>query len=296
MKPVQQYICEGARFLEDHNVPEPEISAKYLLAFALKKSFLEIGLTRNQKVNRKAVQKYQLLLNKRARRYPLQYLLKTIPFRDINLHINENCLIPRPETELLVEKAIKLLKGKNPSPKPSPCGRGQGEGGVYSVLDIGTGSGAIAISLANELEDISIVATDSSPHAIKLAKKNAKINHVAEKIKFRKTDVAKSIKDQFDLIISNPPYVKTRDYVQAQAELHYEPRIALDGGKDGLVFYRRIIKECSKLLRKSGTILFEVGFDQAKAVSDLLKLHRFHSITIYQDYAGLDRIVGGVLS
>lgn len=195
----------------------------------------------------------------------------------LEFEVSPAVLIPRPETEILVEEVLKRLK---------PNSR---------FLDIGTGSGAIAVSIAKYSINSKGYAVDISNDALAIAKKNAKRNAVDGKIKFIKSDLYSSLPDEaeFDFIISNPPYIRSKDIEKLQEEVQKEPLIALDGGKDGLLFYRRIIKDAGKYLKADGYIAFEVGYNQAGEVKDLLKNANFFNLEVIKDLQGIDRVVIG---
>lgn len=212
---------------------------------------------------------------RRSKREPLQYILGRWYFMNEEYLVSPDCLIPRPETELLTEKVIKLLP----------------ENGV--LLDLCCGSGCIAISSLAARKDCRAIAIDLFPATIDIAKKNAELNSVDDRIEFLKSDVtdanAQKPTEKFDVIVSNPPYIRTDALETLEPELFHEPAAALDGGEDGLIFYRSIISDWSKLLKDDGTILFEIGYDQGE---DLLSIANENNMTckIIKDFSGLDRI------
>jgi release factor glutamine methyltransferase len=216
---------------------------------------------------------------------PLQYILGHQEFWSIDFKVNPRVLIPRPDTELLVEQALSAL-----SQCPS--------GGRAFVLEIGTGSGAVAISLAHELEELFVVATDISWEALSLAKENARGARVGPRVQFIVGDLFGPIpvspgQEPFALILSNPPYI-SRSAIEALAKevRDFEPRIALDGGQGGMDFYRRIIGEAPAYLRKGGWILLEVGQDQGQRVSELIDANGFFSKSeLVRDLSGIQRVV-----
>ncbi len=212
---------------------------------------------------------------KRINRMPMQYILGVCEFMGLNFKVNENTLIPRGDTEILVEKAIELIN-KNK---------------YKSVLDIGTGSGAIAVSVA-KYTDAKVTAVDISNEAINVAKENAEQNGV--NVQFINSNLFSNINEKFDLILSNPPYIEKDVIKTLEPDVkNYEPMLALDGGVDGLDFYKSITKDCCKYLNKNGSIAFEIGYNQGEAVSSLLDAYNFDKISIEKDLAGLDRVVIG---
>ena len=203
-------------------------------------------------------------------------------FMDFELDTKEGAFFPRPETELLVEKACELLS--------------QNKASYSNILDIGTGSGNIAISLTKYIPSSKIVALDISQTALRTAKKNAAKYKLTEKISFIKSDLFKGLDksywDSFDLVISNPPYISLKDFITLPKEVKDDPYIALYGGKDGLTFYREIIEKAPLYMKKDSFLLFEIGYDQKEHVKNMLEQNsNFCDINIYKDYSGIDRIV-----
>lgn len=217
---------------------------------------------------------------------PVQYVLGHSEFCGIDMLVDERVLIPRPETELLVEAAAEMLKGVRPKP-------GQTElGSDPSLLDLCTGSGAIAIALTKRLFNCKMVASDISADALDVARLNAHRNGLSDNIEFVKSDLFKDIKGRFDLIVSNPPYIAQFEFAGLQKEVLREPRIALDGGPDGLDFYRRIIQDAPGYLKKGGRILFEIGFGQAREVRNIINsAGGFEIIEIKKDFNGIERAI-----
>jgi release factor glutamine methyltransferase len=229
---------------------------------------------------------YEDLLAKRQDGEPLQYLLGESEFMGLKFHVNHRVLIPRPETEILVELAVRKLLGKAKLPH-----------GVR-ILDLGTGSGNIAISLAKLLHDVSVTTMDYSLPSLEVAKKNARLNGVAKKIDFVHADLFKELRrskageNTFDLIISNPPYIPSFQLSSLPKDVQREPRLALDGGEDGLNFYRHILAHAGAYLSEGGLLMMEIGDEQRTALEAMLSDHRdFPNFEFYPDYQGTDRIV-----
>lgn len=235
---------------------------------------------------------YEIYLDKinlRAKHIPLQYITGQQEFMGLDFFVNENVLIPRQDTEILVEKALKWIKKEwNENP-----------GKTIEVLDMCTGSGCIAISVARlskelySIDDIFVTAVDLSEEALEVAKKNRENNQC--KIEFIQSDLFTELKEkQFDIIISNPPYIKSDVIPTLMEEVKdFEPMMALDGAKDGLKFYIQITKECVSQLKSGGALMYEIGCDQGMDVSNILDKNGFADIQVYKDYAGLDRVVTG---
>jgi release factor glutamine methyltransferase len=220
-------------------------------------------------------------IDSRKKRIPIQYIIGNQEFMSLKFSVNERVLIPRQDTEVLIEKIINLYSDKE----------------NLKILDIGTGSGAIAISLAKYLKNSSVVAIDISQDAIDIAKKNARSNGVLNQIEFIRSNIFENLKDynKFDIIVSNPPYIRSEEIEKLQAEIkNYEPLLALDGGNDGLNFYRKITKESIKHLNAKGLLAYEIGFDQADDVKRML-LNSFYNVEVIKDFQHLDRVVIGYL-
>ncbi len=218
------------------------------------------------------------ILKRRLKGQPVQYILGFTEFMGLEFKVDKRVLIPRPETEILVEAAIQGLKNIE---KPN-------------VLDIGTGSGCIAVSLAKNIPNCKIKAADISPEALELAGQNADLNHLPhERIEFMQSDLFAGLSTQeFDLIISNPPYVPTQELKSLAREISFEPVLALDGGIDGLDFYRRITSQAAGYLKEGGLLAFEVGINQAGQVKDMLEAEeKFDDLRIIEDYNNIQRVL-----
>lgn len=205
---------------------------------------------------------------------PLQYITNKQEFMGLEFYVDENVLIPQPDTEILVEETIKYIKPKD------------------KILDLCTGSGAIGISLAKNTNNTKIYMSDVSKEALDIARENAIRNNVIEKCKLIHSDMFKDIKEEFNIIVSNPPYIKTDIINTLDKEVQKEPYIALNGGKDGLDFYRIIITEAYKYLKKDGVLALEIGYDQRKNVINLLnRTEKYKDIYCKKDLGGNDRVV-----
>jgi release factor glutamine methyltransferase len=215
-------------------------------------------------------------LRRRMSGEPLEYILGKSWFMGHEFIVDANVLIPRPETELLVEAAIRYAREAN----------------IRTVADIGTGSGNIAVSIACALPTVRLVALDISEAALAVARRNARDNVVNGRISFLSSDVLEAAgPDTFGMIVSNPPYVASREIDGLQPEVRREPRGALDGGKDGLDFYRRIAAEAPRCLGQRGMLLLEIGFGQCERVQKILEVKGFRVREIIKDYAGIERVI-----
>lgn len=282
----------SAEFLEQSGVSDPLVDAELLVLHASGLDRLsayrdnpEITPAKTAKINR--------LLKRRAKGEPLQYIIGHIDFLDLKIIVGKGVLIPRPETELLVQEAIITVRAKELGVRSKQKNPSAISLQPLAILDLCTGSGCIALALAKEFPDAKVYASDISATAIKYAKKNALINKI-KNIEFLEGSLFEPIRKpaSFDLIISNPPYIRTPDINGLQREIKdWEPVDALDGGKDGMDFYRKILSEARSYLKTNGKIMVEVGFDQASDVAKIAKKYSFRKIEIIKDYSGIERIL-----
>lgn len=249
----------------------PALDAKILLCHVLGCDKLSLSLNREKELTFDEQTHFEALVKRRKNAEPVAYIVGEKEFMSLPFYVDPNVLIPRPDTEILVQEAIKNYTGG-------------------SILDIGTGSGCIAVSLAYYIKEATVTALDISPSALLVAKKNALRNGV--NIQFIEADILNDeICGKYDMIVSNPPYIKPSVIETLSPDVKlYEPYNALDGGDDGLKFYRRIIEKAP--LNDNGVLLFEVGFDQARDVAQLM-IEKFCSVEIVKDYGGIERVVIG---
>ena len=280
---VLEVIKLSTEYLQKKGVESPRANAEILLAEILKCKRLELYLAFDKPLAENEVQVYREAIRKRGLRIPLQYIVGNIEFYGLKLIVNENVLIPRPETELLVEKII------NDSDKSTNL----------KILDIGVGSGNISLSISKNLPNSKVVAIDISKTALDVANQNAEINSLQDRIEFRLFDIMNDNLNslgKFDLIVSNPPYVSENDYESLEPELkNHEPKIALTDNSNGISFYKHIVEASDQLLKKPGKIYFELGIDQSAQVQEYFKQNNFTNIKITKDYSGIERIICGEL-
>ena len=231
---------------------------------------------------------YRKLLQRRLAGEPLAYILGEREFFGLNFKVTPATLIPRPETELLVELALQRI------PKPLPTSPCQGRS-AFRVLDLGTGSGAIALSIAHTRSDIEVTAVDASPEALGMARENARRLNIGNVRLLRSDWFSALTGERFELIVSNPPYIADGDVHLAQGDLRFEPRGALASGADGLDDIRRIVAGAKKHFNPGGWLLFEHGYDQAEKVRELLSVAGYAGVFSARDLAGIERVSGGVL-
>lgn len=265
----------GETNLKQANIQDAHIKSSLLLQYVLNQTRQKIITNSEKKIEKTKVNDYKKYIQKIIDGIPLQYITHNQQFMALDFYVDENVLIPQPDTEILVEEAIKKIS------KISNA----------EVLDLCTGSGAIAISIAHYCKNSRVTATDISPKALNIASKNANKNNV--NIEFIESNLFNQLKDKhFDVILSNPPYIETDIINLLSKEVQNEPHIALDGGKDGLEFYKKILNEAHKYLKINGYLMLEIGYNQGNAVITLkhenLKLITEQPI---KDLAGNDRVV-----
>ncbi|SHE76560.1 release factor glutamine methyltransferase [Caldanaerobius fijiensis DSM 17918] len=275
---VHEAIIWGTGVLKEIGIQTSRLDAELLLSHVLKCERAHLIVINKEKLTHDDLVIYRRLIEDRRRGIPVAYITGFKEFMGIDFIVNQSVLIPRPETEILVEALIQRLKGVK-SPK---------------ILDIGTGSGCIGISLAYFITDSSVYATDISSDALAVAKTNARRLGVEDRVFFYQGDVYDALPDEykgyFDVIVSNPPYIPSVDIKNLSNEVKSEPALALDGGKDGLRFYRKIIAGAFEYLKKGGLLAFEVGYDQAQKVKSMMMSY---SVDIIKDLAGIERVVIG---
>ena len=242
------------------------------LTYILNKSKSYILMNQNYELNSEQSQRLNDIINKRKTSYPLQYAIGEWEFYNLRLKVDERALIPRFETEIIVDYLIKSSIKKE------------------SILDIGTGTGAIALSLAKNIEGSFVIGSDIEQKALSLARANKELTGI-KNVDFIKSDLFKNIEGKFDLIISNPPYINKKDYESLDKELYFEPKSALYGGEDGLDFYKDIIKNSSNYLNDSGHLVFEIGYDQKEVLNKLLSDQGFVNIENIKDFNDFDRFI-----
>lgn len=274
---IKEAIRKGMISLKTNNIQEPNLKSRLLMQYILNKSRQYMLIHDNEELTNKQEKAYLENIEKMIKGVPLQHITHSQEFMKMNFYVNENVLIPRPDTEILVEEVINIAKKTN----------------AKKILDLCTGSGAIAISLAKYIENSQITAVDISEEALRIAKLNAVNNNVEDKITFVKSDLFENIvKEKYDIIVSNPPYIKKDFMKKLDKEVQQEPYIALDGGYDGLDFYRKIISEGYQYLKFKGYLCMEIGYDQKQEVFDIIKSQEKYSNTYSKiDLGGNDRIV-----
>ncbi|MGI6704667.1 MAG: peptide chain release factor N(5)-glutamine methyltransferase [Clostridia bacterium] len=312
---VREMAARGMERLRRAGAESPRLDAELLLAMVLGKDRHFLYMNPHYRPGGRTEEDYAVLLDRRAGGEPLQYLTGVQEFMGLRFAVDPSVLIPRPDTETLVETVLDRLKGccgagvtgQNTAAKGAVaeaagqgCGGGETFGlgmnsGTINALDLGTGSGAIAISLAYYCRRLAIKAVDISPGALRIAQKNAARHRVADRIEFLGGDLFSPFEgtgQKFDIIVSNPPYISGEEMRRLPREVLHEPQSALYGGSDGLCFYRRIAADAPGFLRKGGLLAVEVGYHQAAEVMDLLdQTGAYTGMEVVKDLAGRDRVV-----
>ncbi len=289
---IKEACREGERRLRAAGIEEAALDAWYLLEFVTGISRAVYFADGSRLMDEEQEKTYFSLIDKRKTRIPLQHLTGVQEFMGLEFRVNEHVLIPRQDTETLVEAALDYLNKK-------PWNQDNSENVAFQeqrILDMCTGSGCILLSLmrlAQNPETIRGIGADLSGEALKVAETNA--GHLGVAADFVQTDLFEKIEGKFHMIISNPPYIRTDEIEMLETEVkNHDPRMALDGKEDGLYFYRKIVDESRRHLVKSGILLFEIGCSQGKDVSRMMKLAGFTDVAVKKDLAGLDRVVSGV--
>jgi release factor glutamine methyltransferase len=277
MSSIGEILRNATGTLTESGVADPPREASSLLSFALNKGRTFLIAHPEYELNSDEETAFSEYLARRAAREPLQYIRGTQEFYGLEFEVSPAVLIPRPETEHLVETAIPLLRG---IPEPVFC-------------DVGTGSGCIPMSILHEVKNASGIALDISPAALAVARRNAEKLGVSERLTFEESDVFSCLTgEKFDLIVSNPPYVPKSEYDQLQAEVHdFEPAGALTDGEDGLSIIRQIVSESPKYLKSGGSLLMEIGFGQAGNVKKTFDRAAWRDVEILPDLQSIPRIV-----
>lgn len=282
---INRLLQRGVDLIKDRQYVNPVLEATLLLSELLNVDKIYIYTHGKEKVSKPIVDKFLELMEKRAKGYPIQYIINKKEFMGLDFYVEEGVLIPRPDTEILVEYVLEYIDDKY-------------KDDLINILDLGIGSGAIALSIAYYKKNATVYGVDIHEIPLKVAKINKerfKLNNV----NLYKGDLFKGIEglnEKFHIITSNPPYIPEREISTLQVEVKdYEPKEALDGGEDGLKFYRRIIPESKNYLTEEGLLIFEIGYNQGDEVMHMMIDEGFNNVQILKDLQGLDRVVFGIL-
>lgn len=305
---LQELIQNSKHELDSLNVEDADIKLKILIEYVFKISKEKLILKYKDEINNKKVEEFRNLLKKLENGIPIQYIINNQEFMGLNFYVDEDVLIPQPDTEVLVEEVIKYCNElRNNEPEDKETNKDYKENiekepiinkedkninkKTIKILDLCTGSGIIGISIYKYLENVEIYASDISQKALNIAEKNTNLNNA--KINFINSDMFENIhiKD-FDIIVSNPPYIESKVIKSLSKEVQNEPKLALDGGEDGLKFYRSILENAKDYLRKNGAIFLEIGYDQKEKIEEILKSYKIYKETkCIKDFGGNNRVI-----
>jgi len=273
---IQSALSEGLNILKKKSILSAKLDSEILMAKALGKKREYIILNNDKIIKEQNLEYFKKLVQERATRKPIAYLLNKKSFWNSEFNVNKNTLIPRPDTEIILEQILKFTKNKN----------------YLNILDIGVGSGCILLSVLKERKNFYGTGIDISRNSLDICKMNAKKLLLERRVKFFKSDVDKFAIGKYDLVVSNPPYIKTSDLKYLESDvIKFEPKLALDGGLDGLSVIRKVIKKSSELLKKNGKFILEIGFDQKNKVIKLLNNKGFYINSTVKDLANNDRCI-----
>ncbi|TDO95072.1 release factor glutamine methyltransferase [Halanaerobium saccharolyticum] len=280
---IKELLKRSDQFLAERGIESSRLDAEVLMADLLDMERINLYVKYDYPLKSSEVDRYREMIKKRAQRVPAAYITEKKEFMSLEFEIKEGVLIPRPETENLVETVIEYCR--------------QNELQSPQIIDVGTGSGAIAVSLAHYLTEAKVVGVDLDPQALKVARRNMEKHELSERMSILKSDLlAEFIKreiKEIDIIVSNPPYISEAEMEELSPEVKKEPQTALKAGADGLDYYRRLIPEAEKVLKNGGKIFLEIGYQQAEAVSNLFG-KSWSQVEVKKDYAENDRIVSAV--
>ena len=273
---IKELFEDGKKYLKENKIDDYNLISKILIEHVCSIEKNKLVLHEDDDVSAEQINSYKNLLNKVCDGIPLQYLTNNQEFMGLNFYVDENVLIPQPDTEILVEEVIETYKNK-----------------ICKILDLCTGSGAIAISVAKYVDNSMVIASDISEKAIQISKLNAEKNIVHKKMQFKVSDLFNDIaENEFDAIVSNPPYIETDTIKSLSKQVQNEPYIALDGGDDGLKFYKEIVENAWKYIKDGGKLFLEIGYNQKDAVEELLTNNgKYEKLYSKKDLGGNDRIV-----
>ena len=273
---IQSAINEGESILKDKSIPTAKLDAEILMAKSIEKDRKYIILNNNQNLKEENLRYFKDLINERSKKKPVAYLTNKKFFWNSEFFVTLDTLIPRPDTELIIEQILKITKHKN----------------KLNILDVGVGSGCILLSILKEKKNFYGTGIDVSKNCLNISKINAVNLEVNSRVRFFKSNVDKFNLGKYDLIVSNPPYINKHDLKYLERDvINFEPRLALDGGLDGLSEIRKVIKKSSELIKKNGKFILEIGFDQKNKVINLLKQKGFYINSALKDYANNDRCI-----
>ena len=273
---IQTLLNQASKTLKQLPNTSSKLDSEILLSEIIKKNRQYLILNSNEELKKENIKSFDYLVKRRKKGEPIAYLINKKEFWKQNFYINQNVLIPRPDTETLVEETLKLFNVNS----------------KLNMLDIGTGSGCILISILKERRNFFGTGIDISKKAINVARFNAKMHQLSNRVKFYNSDVDKFLIGKYDLVVSNPPYIKRQDLKYLEVDVKgFEPKLALDGGKDGFSKITKVISKTSTLLKRNGRFILEIGFGEKNRILSILKQNNFFINKVVKDYGKNDRCV-----
>jgi len=273
---IQTLLNQASKTLKQLSNTSSKLDSEILLSKIIKKNRKYLILNSNEELKKENIKSFDYLVKRRKKGEPIAYLINKKEFWKQNFYINQNVLIPRPDTETLVEETLKLFNVNS----------------KLNMLDIGTGSGCILLSILKERRNFFGTGIDISKKAINVARFNAKMHQLSNRVKFYNSDVDKFLIGKYDLVVSNPPYIKRQDLKYLEVDVKgFEPKLALDGGKDGFSKITKVISKTSTLLKRNGRFILEIGFGQKNRILSILKQNNFFINKVVKDYGKNDRCV-----
>ena len=273
---IQTLLNQASKMLDNSSNTSSKLDSEILLSKIIKKNRQYLILNSNEELKKENIKSFDYLVKRRKKGEPIAYLINKKEFWKQNFYINQNVLIPRPDTETLVEETLKLFNVNS----------------KLNMLDIGTGSGCILLSILKERRNFFGTGIDISKKAINVARFNAKMHQLSNRVKFYNSDVDKFLIGKYDLVVSNPPYIKRQDLKYLEVDVKgFEPKLALDGGKDGFSKITKVISKTSTLLKRNGRFILEIGFGQKKKILSILKQNNFFINKVVKDYGKNDRCI-----
>ena len=273
---IQTLLNQASKILDNSSNTSSKLDSEILLSEVIKKNRQYLILNSNEELKKENIKSFDYLVKRRKKGEPIAYLINKKEFWKQNFYINQNVLIPRPDTETLVEETLKLFNVNS----------------KLNMLDIGTGSGCILLSILKERRNFFGTGIDISKKAINVARFNAKMHQLSNRVKFYNSDVDKFLIGKYDLVVSNPPYIKRQDLKYLEVDVKgFEPKLALDGGKDGFSKITKVISKTAMLLKRNGRFILEIGFGQKNRILNILKQNNFFINKVLKDYGKNDRCV-----
>lgn len=278
---VKEILNTSIELLNKDNIQSSSLKAKLILAYVLKTTKEQLIVQDLRELSSEEERKYNSLIDELIKGKPLQYITNHQEFMKLDFYVDENVLIPRDDTEILVEEVINICNKNGDN--------------HYEILDLCAGSGAIGVAIAKYVNKTNVLEVDIDEKALEIAKKNALTNEVYRKMRFICSNMFQSIQGKFDIIVSNPPYIQTKIIESLDKEVQNEPHIALNGGEDGLDFYRIIVDNAYKYLKPNGYLCLEIGYDQKEQVIGLINTsNRYTNVSSKKDLYGNDRIITAI--